>query len=227
MLTFDPEAHAYLLDGSPVRSVTGILRKVGLVNFDAVPSQILEAARTRGTVVHRAVHFYNEADLDVAEFVRVFPEYAGYLQSWIRLMDTGRLVTHFCEHRIASRAPRYSGTFDWLGLFDGRAALIDFATGSPADAAKHLQTAAYVMAAREWSAEPDEDALHAFLADRAHVTRFSVQLDRAGALPTPTPYSDPRDFGVFRLLADSVNAVDAERPRTAVWDWQREEEIGR
>lgn len=222
-LTFDPLPHVYTLDGRVVPfSVTGLLRQVGLINFSMIPPRILEAAQTRGTTVHQAIHYYNEHDLDVEGFSRDFPGYAGYLQSWVRLMDTGRLVTVLCEHRIASRQPLYAGTLDWLGLFDGHAAIIDFATGRPEDAAKHLQTAAYVLAAKKWMAEPSELALRDFLTAHPFVARYSVQLDKGGGLPKVTPYRDPKDYTKFLQIADTVQMVHAERPKAQSWDWQTE-----
>jgi hypothetical protein len=221
-LTFDPGAHVYTLDTRPVRSVTELLRTVGLIDFSGIPPSILQAAQHRGTTVHAAVHYYNEHDLDVDQFAREFPGYAGYLQSWIALMDTGRLETVLCEHRVARRTPWFAGTLDWLGLFDGHAAILDFATGRPEDVAKHLQTAGYVLAAAEWKSEPGEAALEDFLSRHPFVERYSVQLNKHGTLPTPHPYRDPRDFAVFRLIAETVGAVDRERARAVQWAWDRE-----
>jgi hypothetical protein len=221
-LTFEAVGHTYHLDGEPVRSVTGLLRKVGLINFDRIPPTILEAARERGTKVHQAIHFFNEHDLDVLAFARDFPQYAGYLQSWMRLVETGRLMTVLCEHRIACRSPRYAGTLDWLGLFDRQAAILDFATGRPEDAAKHLQTAGYVLAAKTWAENPDEPVLRAFLDQHAYIARYSVRLDKNGGLPVVTPYTDPRDFTKFRLIAETVQVVDDERPKSAPWPWHEE-----
>jgi hypothetical protein len=222
ILTFDAAQHVYTLTGKPVRSVTNLLHKVNLVNFDHVPPSILESAQRRGTIVHRAVHFYNEHDLDVLDFTDSFPEYAGYLQSWIRLMDSGRLQTVFCEQQVANFAPRYAGTFDWLGLFDGQATLMDFATGHPDDAAKHLQTAAYVLASRAWSHLPGHDQLKTFHDAHPYVQRYAVRLLRDGSLPQLTAYRDPRDFTTFLLIAETVNAVDAERPKSVAWNWEQD-----
>lgn len=224
-LTFDAPTHAYTLNGQPVRSVTQILRKVGLVDFRSVPPSILDSARTRGTIVHRAAHFYNEHDLDVAEFEATFPEYAGYLRSWIRLVDTGRLQPVACEQLVANVTPRYAGTFDWLGTLDHEAALLDFATGDPADASKHLQTAAYVLAARAWAEMSGEDVLRAFHAGTPYVKRYAVRLHPNGELPTLTPYTDPSDFSKWLVLAHAVNLVDTERPSSIPWDWLSDEEL--
>jgi hypothetical protein len=221
-LDFEPVAHAYTLAGTRVRSVTNILGKVQLTpyqhaEFERLPA--LEAARHRGTVVHQAIHFFNEHDLDVAGFDDAFPEFAGYLHSWMRLMATGRLHTFACEYRVASFSPRFAGTFDWLGLFDGQAALLDFATGDPETACKSLQTAAYVLAAKGWSQLPGQERLKAFLDQHQYVRRFAVQLDADGGLPKLTPYPDARDFTNFLIIAQAVNVVDALRPKLAQHPW--------
>ena len=221
MLTFEPTHHVYTLDGAPVRSVTQILRLVGLINFDSVPPSILETARVRGTVVHQSVHYLNEHDLDVEQFCYDFPAYAGYLRSWIRLFDSGRLSTVLCEHRVAHTTPRFAGTFDWLGTFDGDAALLDFATGDPEDAAKHLQTAAYVIAARQWAKQDDQAVLRAFLEQHLYVSRYAVRLRPDGSYPLLTAYHDPHDFTRFLVLANAVSVVDAERRVSPAWDWTR------
>ena len=220
LLTFDEPRHVYTLTGRPVRSVTNFLRKVGLVNFDHVPRAILDAAQRRGTAVHRAVHYYNEHDLDVAGFSQSFPEWAGYLHSWIRLMESGRLQTFGCEMRVANFAPRYAGTLDWLGVFDGQATLIDYATGHPDDACKHLHTAAYVLASRAWSHLPGHDALKTFHDTHPYVQRYAVRLMKDGSLPQLTAYRDPRDFSTFLLIAETVNEKKKKKPKSHPWVWE-------
>lgn len=227
LLTFDEPTHAYTLTGQPVRSVTQILRKVGLVDFRSVPPTILEAARVRGTIVHKAVHYFNEHDLDVDEFCTTYPEHAGYLCSWIRLVETGRLEVVACERHIANFAPRYGGTFDWLGRFDGEAAMIDFATGHPEDAAKNLQLAGYVLAARAWAELPDETVLRDFHERHSYVKRFAVRLHPDGELPSITPYLDPADFAAFLTLVHAVNLVDERKPSSLDWQWDTDDDVAR
>jgi hypothetical protein len=219
-LTFEPNAHVYELDGVPLPSVTGVLRAAGLVNFDGVPPTILEAARARGTAVHQAIHFYNEHDLDVLSFMREFPAYGPYVQGWIRLMETGRLKTWLCEHRVASRIHGVCGTIDWLGEFDGHGAILDFATGDPEDAAKDLQTAAYEVIGREWAKEPGQEPLRAFFAAHPFVRRYSVRLNKTGRLPTPHPYTDVRDKNDFLCLLAGQQIVKARKPKAVDWsEW--------
>src|SRR5262249_52435421 len=160
------------------------------------------------SIVHQAVHYFNEQDLDVGDFYRSFPAYAGYLESWVRFAESGRLQPVLCEHKVASLIPRYVGTFDCLGVLDGAAALLDFATGDPEDAAKHLQTAAYVMALQQWAEEPDEAPMREFVRQFTYIERFSVQLMKSGDLPKLTRYRDPRDFTKFRLIAEVIDMLD-------------------
>ena len=221
MLTFEPTHHVYTLDGLFVWSVTQILRLVGLVNFDNVPPSILEAARARGIAVHAAICYLNEGDLDVADFRRTFPHLVGYLESWMRLLDSGRLQMVLCEHRVAHRAPNFSGTADWIGRVDDEAAILDFATGDPEDACKHLQLAAYVIASRAWAEEPGEDVLKAFVDKHAFIRRFAVQLRRDGSYPLVTAHDNPRDYTTFLTIANAVAVVDAERRRAGASDWTR------
>jgi hypothetical protein len=227
-LTFDPIDHRYTLTGTPVHSVTQILNVTGAIDFSRVPEAVLAEARDRGTAVHRALQLVNDGrltnpsgpiwgDLDLDHFEQSRPEWAGYVHSWLALVQTGRLRPMFCEHRVGNFAPRYAGTLDWLGVLDTEAALLDFATGDPADAAKHLQTAAYVLAARAWADMPGEDTLRVFHDAHPYVVRYAVQLHADGSLPTLVPYRDPRDFSTFLLLAHAVNAITALRGTARPW----------
>jgi hypothetical protein len=217
-LTFDESAHRYTLDGVVVRSVTGILGQSGVVDFSGVPEAILRAAMERGTNVHLAVHYYNEDDLDLEAFAEAFPGCIGYVRSWIELLKSGRLKTVLCEHRVASRVHQYAGTIDWLGEFDGQAAIIDFATGDPKDCAKDLQTMGYVIAATEWSREPGQTILRDFIDRHRYVARYSVRLNKAGSLPAVTRYTDPRDLSDFLALLAAARIVTARKPKTTQWE---------
>ena len=86
-LVFDEASHLYTLDGERLPSVTQILQRAGAIDFDHIPPQIRERALARGTAVHRAVHYFNENDLDVDAFRTTWPEYAPYLDAWIKFVD--------------------------------------------------------------------------------------------------------------------------------------------
>lgn len=214
-LTFDDATHTYELDGAVVPSVTQILRASGVVDFSAVPGDTLAAALDRGTAVHRALHYHAEGDFDVDGFYREFPEYAGYLRSGVLLLDSSRVRTVLCERRVASRKHRFAGTIDWLGYIDGQAAILDWSTGDARDAGKNWQTGAYHCAALEW-ADVDPQ-LGAFVKANASIARFSVRLRKDGALPSVTPYRDPRDLTEFLTLLSARRIVEVHKGRQAAY----------
>jgi len=207
-LEFQDINHAYFLDGTRLPSVTQILQMSGaMMDFSKVPQPILLAARDRGSAVHKAAHYWLEGDFDVDDFCATFPEYAGYLQSLIALFASGRLQTVACERRVASPRYGYAGTFDWIGLFDGHAALLDWATGAPADVAKDLQLSAYDVAAREWALLGEDPLLAEFFRTHPTLRRFAVRLDKTGELPKLEPYHDPRLFKEFTTLLSAQQII--------------------
>jgi hypothetical protein len=118
MLAFDHEAHRYTLDGVELPSVTQVLERCGLIDFSRVPSAILRGAKDRGTAVHTACHYFNENDLDLADFKLTFPEYWPYLSAWITFrQESGfALASSLAEIGRLSHVKRYSV---WLRK-DGR-----------------------------------------------------------------------------------------------------------
>jgi hypothetical protein len=208
-LDFDPVAHRYTLDGVDVPiSVTGVLKAAGLIDFSTIPADVLARAQTRGTVVHQAVHYFNEHDLDLDAFVADFPDLAGYVQAWIRFCAQRNFEAVLCEHRVASRKYQIAGTVDCFGLLDGRAVLLDFATGDPAHCAKPLQTAAYLCLAHEWAAE--DPALVSFITRHVVVRRYGVRL-KADASFTLEAYADPGDLREFLTLHAAYSIVHRRR----------------
>ncbi len=207
-LTFYPESHVYELDGVRVPSVTGILKASGLIDFSKIPSAVLEAARLRGTLVHAAIHYYNDRDFDVDEFSRDWPTYAPYLQAWISFCEQRKFTPVLNEHRVASRRYQVAGTLDCLGILDGVAVLLDFATGRPEDCSKDLQTSAYLAFAMEWVS--DDQALAEFFLEHPYVKRYAVAL-RKDATFRLEPYSDPGDFRKFATLVEARRIVEARK----------------
>lgn len=214
-LTFEPVAHTYTLDGKRVPSVTAILRHAGLIDFSAIPGPVLATARTRGTVVHSAVHYFNENDLDLDAFFRDFPDWTGYLEAWLRFTDQRTFHAVLNEHRVASRRYQIAGTVDCFGYLDGEPVLLDFATGNPADVAKDLQTAAYHALALEWAADGDDDALAGFLSSaRGGVRRYGVALRKDGTFSVE-PYTNAADFREFLTLVAAHRIVATRRTTVA------------
>ena len=207
-LEFFAPDHSYMLDGVRVPSVTGVLHRAGLITFDHVPPSILAAALERGRIVHQAIHFWNERDLDVADFERSFPECAPYLHGWIAFTEQRRFVPVINERRIASRRHQVAGTLDCLGTLDGTAVLLDFKTGRPQDVAADLQTAGYLALATEWA--EDDAEIAGFLAAHPVVRRYAVQL-RKDATFRIEAYVSPLDFREFFTLVSAQHIVARRR----------------
>lgn len=212
-LTFDPINHVYTLDGVVVPSVTGILRASGVIDFSGIPDATLEAAQRRGTVVHQAVHYYNESDLDLESFRRDYPDWVGYVDSWIAFRAARQFTPILNEHRVASRVRKVAGTIDCLGVLDGSGALIDFATGRPQDVSKDLQTAAYHLLLLEWG--HDDERLADFLLKHPVVRRYGVRLMRDGSVARIEQYRDPLDVRKFVTLVEAQRIVAERRGELA------------
>ncbi len=211
-LTFDAAAHRYKLDGVVVPSVTGILKASGLIDFSGIPDSILEAARFRGTTVHQAIALFNEQDLDIEQFGLDFPDFVGYVEGWITFCRQRNFLSVLNEHRIASRRYQVAGTLDCLGILDGQAVLLDYATGDPADVCKWLQTAAYEVLAREWAG--DDPALADFFGRYALVKRYAVALRRDGTFRLEA-YWAPGDAREFLALVTARQIVAKYRRERA------------
>lgn len=211
-LTFEPVHHRYELDGVRVPSVTGILQRSGLVDFSTLPPSILEAARVRGTVVHSALHYLNERDLDIEQFYRDFPDYSGYVQAWASFCGQRNFRPVLNEHRVASRRHQIAGTIDCLGTLDGVGVLLDFATGRAADACKHLQTGAYHGIALEWA--KDDPPLRDFLSRHPYLKRYAVELKKDGTFQLEA-YTQASDFREFLTLRAALAIVEKYRGTAA------------
>ena len=58
-LVFDPQTHAYTLDGKALISVTQLMEKHGLSpNYNGVDEQTLKASAERGTLIHKEIENY-------------------------------------------------------------------------------------------------------------------------------------------------------------------------
>src|SRR5262245_39847574 len=146
-LVFDAVAHAYTLDGVRVPSVTEILKSAGYIDFSRVPSDILDAAQQRGTLVHEALHYLADDDLNpdsVPEAIR------GYVEAGIAFRRTAGFTVYAAEMRVYSRRWQLAGTVDLFGQWEGEFDCVaDYKTGHPKDVAADLQLAAYVELLQE------------------------------------------------------------------------------
>jgi hypothetical protein len=183
MLTRD-DAHVYRYDGRIVPSVTQVLRDAGLIDFSGVPADVLEAARWRGTLVHKATEFYDRGVLDEADLDE---RLVGYVQAWKRFRSDTGFVPATIEQFVYHPAYGYAGQLDRDGFMKGKAILLDVKTGI-AHPAAGPQTAAYKEA--HCGASPRE--------------RFSVHLHGDGKYHLEC-HTNRSDFAVFAAALTLTN----------------------
>lgn len=198
MLTFDPERHLYFWDGINVPGVTSLLRPIH--NFDGVPAGVLEAARRRGTYVHRMTELYDKGELDEDANARVMGgAFVGYLQAWKDFLE--RYEVEILENeQMGYCSLGFAGQWDrWVRMgARGHAgtALLDIKTSQEASRAWGVQTAAY----RRIRSESDPSA--------ALRPRYTAQLFADGTFEL-LPWNDPNDWSIFEQLLSKHQAEQA------------------
>lgn len=182
-LAFDPALHRYHLRGTRIPSVTTILQELGL--YPDYPED--PRYRLRGSAVHAAAKLFLEGRFDRE---RSGPGLRGYMQSLDGFLAGSGFEPELLEHLIWSESWRFAGTFDLHGKLQGSKTLIDLKTGPPPKAAR-LQTAAYVLAAKE------SQGLET-------TRRFTVQLYPDGRPGRPEEHGDTaRDIRNFLSAAST------------------------
>lgn len=141
-LTFDAEAHVYRWGGEIVPSVTQVLGQV--MNWSAVPEDLLEAGRARGTAVHALTEAVDRGE-DVDWLVTA--GLAPYLDAYRCFLSDTQVRWSGIEERVFHPLHRYAGTYDRCGFIGGsdETAWLDIKTGSP-HPAHALQLSAYAEA---------------------------------------------------------------------------------
>lgn len=187
-LAFDEATHTYTWRGTPVPSVTTILRAVGLIDFSRVPTATLDAAMQRGRCVHEAIDADMRGDLwpsDVSE------DEAGRIhaaRAWLK--DSGFQPT-IAEARLYHPTYQYAGTCDLAGFLHGTPTVVDWKTGRASDAVADLQLAAYAACLRE---TPPIEWLD--VSPTTPIQRISVELTKLGRYRAEV-YRGVTDFQKF------------------------------
>lgn len=186
MLTFDLVRHAYEYDGIPVPGVTKTLQGVGLINFDHVPPERLEAALKFGSNAHLATELH---DRGVLNDTKLDPALRPYLDAWIKFKKDTLLVIEEggIEEKVFSKRYWYAGTMDRRVMLHGRRTVVDISTSVDFSPAKALQVAAYKEAYNEGKPIIDK------IKDRV-VVRLT---DKGKYILPPEKYYGKNDFTVF------------------------------
>jgi hypothetical protein len=125
-LTFDAGAHEYRFGGRVVPSVTQVLSVLTANDFDYVDGEELEAARSRGQYVHRAIDLDNRGELDEEA---LDPEFLPYLTQWRKFLTETRWTVSASEQRVYHPTLRYAGTID-TGIWQNASWVLDIKTGA-------------------------------------------------------------------------------------------------
>lgn len=232
-LVFYPRSHRYKLDGQWVPGVTTLLGnglpKKALMYWSArsvaewvadnpegveslramgrgpmvqalkeVPWQKRDTAAARGTEVHAlAERIVHGEQVDVPEHL------AGYVQGYVRWLDSTDLNPMWTERPVANRQWRYAGTFDLIATMRGQAWLLDVKTASGVYGDNALQLAAYANA--EFLLDPDGVEIPMPAIDRVGV--LHVQ-DGETSLWTVDPRAAETAWRDFLHAAWTANAQD-------------------
>ncbi len=178
-IDFDPQKHAYRLDGIAVPNVTRVLGD--LRDWSAIPRDALERKREIGTAVHLAIELDLLDDLDR---VSLDSAVEGYFDAWRRFRREKRFECYLSECRVASKKFRYAGTLDLVGEMNGKDVLIDAKVSAEPHPATTLQTAAYLHAGLEMG----------FIG--LGTERFALYLQSDGRYRLE-PHPGKNDFAVF------------------------------
>jgi hypothetical protein len=173
-LHFDPEKHIYTYDGAVLPSVTGILESEGYIDSRF----FTEAARIRGTYVHKACELDDLNDLDIEA---LDPALLPYLTAWRearKALGIPKFNPENIERRIVSLRYRYAGTLDRLYLD----LLADIKSGAKSPTYS-LQTAGYKIGHEEMTGEKIK-------------RRVSVYLHEDGTFEID-PHKDATDETIF------------------------------
>lgn len=141
-MIFDPDLHEYSEDdGTPIPSVTQILKAAGVIDDRWYTAE----ARDKGSAAHKLCERYAQGErLDKhGRPLRDLP-YVNAFARWVEDYLPWAIATE-CRvyHRIDGKA--YAGTFDLLADIASKRVLIDLKTGAKAKW-HSVQQAAYAMA---------------------------------------------------------------------------------
>lgn len=183
-LAFVEETHSYVYEGVLVPSVTKILGDLTIMK--RLDPALLEAARDRGRRVHKAVHYFNEGNLDENTLDEADEP---YLRAWKRFVADYGFEWSWGERALYSEKWGFAGTPDcagsWKRLRRRPRVLLDVKSGV-SDPVHGPQTAAYLELARE----------NDMIDKRDQSDRAVVRLQPNGFYQVD-PMLDPADWSTF------------------------------
>jgi len=150
---FDPVTHIGKVNGEIWPSVTQLLNRYKLINYDDVPESVLEEKRILGTRVHRASLLLDNNNLDEQHFNKTFPECIPYLEGYRKFRVIEKFEPDEKEVRLFSNKRKFHGSPDEIGSrdFNGKiiSVVIDYKGTYHMYKSAGAQLAAYAMLIEE------------------------------------------------------------------------------
>ena len=191
VLTFDPAAHVYRVDGAPVPSVTELLEAAGMTpDYSKIAPHVLQHAR------HRGIHIDLCCDLDDADdldWSSVHPEAVPYVQAWQCFKADYGYRPLASQVLLYHPTYGYAGTADSVGELGGYVTVAERKATAKMAASYALQTAGYGMEGL-WTAPPGGGRLEPV--PWGAPARLGVHLRRDGRYDL-VPYDDPEDVAAW------------------------------
>jgi hypothetical protein len=186
LFQFDEATHSYLFGEKRERvpSVTQILAGVGIVDYSAIPPEVLAKAADRGTRAHLACQFLMEGVLD---WSTVADDIYGYVLGCERfLKESGfkpdvAMLEHQGVHTVGGMS--YGYRWDACGKFNDFQTILDLKCTASVQKSWGIQTAAYDLAA--------------YAIDKQVRKRFVLHLGKGGAYQV-YEYRERRDYELFK-----------------------------
>ena len=131
MLTFDPDAHQYAIDGTPVPSVTQLAAPLGadMDEPDPLMEGTLGAAADRGVTMHD--YLAHRLRGGSREEYELPDEYAPYADAADLLLAEHEIEPLLIEQPLAGDG--FAGTPDLMADFDGVPTCLLYTSPSPRD----------------------------------------------------------------------------------------------
>ena len=138
---FDESTHSYYIAGEKVPSVTEVLSIFN--DYSKIPYHVLEAARERGTLVHKAGELLIQNRL---EWSSIDGEIQSYMLGLQRFLKESRAVVTAAEMQVYHPRLKYGGTLDALLHWREGYCLGDWKTSLVLPKSVELQLCAYAEA---------------------------------------------------------------------------------
>lgn len=190
MWSYDPVKHLYTIEGTPIPSVTQVIKATGLID----DTYFTEDARDRGKAVHLACEYH---DKDVLDESSVHEDIRPYLEAYKAFLSESRYKPVVIEASGVCQVYYFGGTVDRIGILNDCIALIDIKSGAIQSWAA-LQTAAYERLYLTGAFGDFPDLQN----HKCELRRYSLQLKNNGrySLLRQTSHEDWLDFAAARRL---------------------------